>query len=96
MLCVLDLWCLHACWFLSFVYTSCCNSFLAGKAAKSTLRSTSSHFPSVTQVALQHAGGWCDPVQARMDVEPLVQQERRGVCLEPLAAAFGQVGGDWA
>ena len=31
-----------------------------------------------------------------MDVEPLVQQERRCVCLEPLAAAFGQVGGDWA
>lgn len=70
-----------------------CCSFLATRTAKTVLRSTSQFFPSVTLVTLVHAGGWCDPMQARMDVEPVVCQERRTVSLEPLAAAFTQVSG---
>lgn len=65
--------------------------FLSTKAARGALRRAGQVFPGAQQVTLCHANGWCDPVQARMDVEPLVRLESRLVSLEPLALGLPQL-----
>lgn len=65
--------------------------FLSTKPARGALRRAGQVFPGAQQVTLFHANGWCDPVQARMDVEPLVRLESRLVSLEPLALGLPQL-----
>ncbi|WIA41453.1 hypothetical protein OEZ86_005030 [Tetradesmus obliquus] len=65
--------------------------FLSSKGARGALARAGQVFPGVREVTLSHAAGWCDPMQARMDVEPLVLLQQRPVSLAPLAAGLPQL-----
>ncbi|GBF90611.1 hypothetical protein Rsub_03183 [Raphidocelis subcapitata] len=63
-------------------------AFASSPAAAGALRRVAGGFPSLARLQLSHADGWCDPVQARMNLEPMVRLDSRAVCLDALAAAL--------
>jgi hypothetical protein len=60
------------------------------------LRRAADAFGGARELTLFRGGGWCDPLRARLELQPLVQARAAAVDLSALAAAFesgGAVGG---